>query len=198
MTPEVPWEREEMRSHDEAQTEAFGVALGRFLVGGELVALRGELGAGKTSLVRGLATGLGIDAAAISSPSFIICRQHHGRRLDLAHIDAWRLAGVEELEGIGWEELRQRSDLVTAVEWPERIESALPDDRLEVAIQHLSPMERHIELRGPVALIEAWRRHRGAERCRACGAAVATGAATAPFCSRRCQLLDLAGWFAEE
>jgi len=192
------WEHDEVRSLSEHQTEAIGATLGRFLVGGELLALRGELGAGKTSLVRGVAAGLGIEASAITSPTFVICRQHHGRRLDLAHIDAWRLGGEDDLESIGWEELRHRSDLVIAVEWSERIQPALPEDRLEVTLEHLSPTERRIVLRGPAETVSAWRRLLQAERCRACGHPVVTGSPTAPFCSRRCQLADLGAWFSGE
>lgn len=185
-------------SNDEAQTEAFGAALGRSLLGGEVVALRGDLGAGKTRFVRGLAEGLGVDPDAIASPTYVVSMEHRGRRLDLAHLDAYRLAGAEELETIGWQELRQRSDLVIAVEWAERIEAALPPEtlpeRIDVTIAHVDEARREILLHASAEVVSAWRRVLAGEPCRRCGAMVPVASPTAPFCSDRCRLIDLGAW----
>ena len=73
------------------ETEALGAALGRAAQGGELLGLIGELGTGKTCLVRGLAAGLGIDPEHVHSPTFVIVHEHHGGRLVLQHVDLYRL-----------------------------------------------------------------------------------------------------------
>lgn len=181
-------------SIDEAQTEAFGAALGRTLLGGEVVALHGELGAGKTRFARGIAEGLGVDPDAIASPTFVICMEHRGRRLDFAHLDAYRLSGPEELETIGWQELRQRSDLVLAVEWAGQIAGALPAERIDVTLAHVDEQRREIALVGSSDVVAAWTRRLAGEPCRRCGAQVPVGASTAPFCSDRCRLIDLGAW----
>ena len=120
----------------EPETLTLAAALARTLEGGELICLDGPLGAGKTRFVQGLARGLGQDASAVGSPTFIICRRHDGGRLGLAHIDAFRLQGPEELESIGWDELIDDPRLVVAVEWSRRIATALPEDRIvETAVE---------------------------------------------------------------
>ena len=185
-------------STSEAHTEAIGAILGRVLVGGEVVALHGDLGAGKTRFVRGLAAGLGIDPQEISSPTFVICQEHRGRRLDLAHLDAYRLQGPQELESVGFDELRQRSDMVLAIEWPRRVHDALPQSHIEVHIAHAGPEAREIAIRGDDAALAALRRELVAERCRTCRRPLEIGSPTAPFCSERCRLIDLGAWMAED
>lgn len=92
----------------------------------DIVTLHGPLGAGKTCFVRGLARGLGMNPALVSSPTFIICQEYErDDHLRLAHIDAYRLAGPDDLEAIGWEELVGAADTISAIEWPERIAGAL-------------------------------------------------------------------------
>jgi tRNA threonylcarbamoyladenosine biosynthesis protein TsaE len=129
-------------------TERLGEALGRRLVPGCLVALEGELGAGKTALVRGLARGLGA-ADETRSPTFTLMQEHEGR-VPLFHFDAW-MSGREALflEGGGAEYLT--SNGVAAVEWAERIEAYLPRPRLAVRLCHHGRAEREVEL----ALVEA-------------------------------------------
>ncbi len=127
---------------DEA-TEAFGEALGRHLAPGCVVALIGELGAGKTVLVRGIARGLGV-AAPVTSPTFVLMQQHEGR-WPLYHFDAW-MSGREALflEGGGAEFLG--GDGVAVVEWADRVEPWLPLPRLEVRLEHRSPSTRRLRL----------------------------------------------------
>ncbi len=130
-------------SHAPEETEALGEALGRVLEAGAVVALSGELGAGKTAFVRGLARGLEVEGAA-SSPTFTLMQEHAGR-LPLYHFDAW-MAGREAsfLEGGGADYLGGEG--VCAVEWAERIEDYLPEDRLEVRLSHRTPTERLLVL----------------------------------------------------
>ena len=120
-----------IRLPDEGATRGLGERLGRLARGGDVFAVRGPLGAGKTTLIQGLASGLGV-ADAITSPTFIICREHPGPPRFL-HMDAYRLTSADELiEAIG-EDLFS-TDAVVAVEWAEHVESALPPDRMDVTL----------------------------------------------------------------
>jgi tRNA threonylcarbamoyladenosine biosynthesis protein TsaE len=123
-------------------TEAFGEGLGRALVPGALVALVGELGSGKTTLVRGLARGLGVEAA-VASPTFTRMRSLEGR-LALHHFDAWR-AGGEALFEEGGELLAGAG--VAVVEWADRVSAHLPLPRIEIELAHVAPDERELRAR---------------------------------------------------
>ncbi|MEM7682913.1 MAG: tRNA (adenosine(37)-N6)-threonylcarbamoyltransferase complex ATPase subunit type 1 TsaE [Planctomycetota bacterium] len=132
-----------LHAGDADATVALGQALGRLLAPQDLITLDGPLGAGKTTLVRGLAQGLGA-AGDVSSPTFVLSQEYEidgGPNLEaFVHIDAYRL-NPDELASIGWqgrgESFRQAS--VVVVEWSERIASALPDDRLAIEIEHTDP-----------------------------------------------------------
>lgn len=142
---------------DVAGTLRLAERLAGGLRGGELIGLEGELGSGKTCFVRGLAGGLGLDAAEVSSPTFIICRIYRDHApLCLVHVDAFRLQGPQDLDGIGWDEFVGRPDSVVAVEWPGRIAGALPADRIEIAIEHTGETSRRLTLAAPAALAACW------------------------------------------
>ena len=128
------------------ETEALGTAIGRCLHLPWVVALDGELGTGKTRLVHGLAKGLGLHDAAISSSSFVLAVRHDGPTGSLAHLDAYRLEGVHALESIGFEEMLQDPSLGLAIEWASRIESALPRERLDVRLEHVGETTRAFEI----------------------------------------------------
>ena len=114
----------EFISHSEAETEALGEKLARSLPEhGVVIAMYGELGAGKTAFVRGLARGLEVDGA-VTSPTFTIVNELYGKR-DLFHFDMYRLGSADELFDIGWEDYLDRGG-VCAVEWSENVEEALP------------------------------------------------------------------------
>lgn len=119
---------------DEAATEQFGESLAGSLRVGDFVALDGSLGAGKTTFVRGLARGLGIDSRCVASPTFVTMQIYAGDRAELIHIDLWRMKDPSELESIGWDELLASSSSVIVVEWASRIAEALPARRIDVAI----------------------------------------------------------------
>ncbi len=121
-------------------TEALGECLGQVLVAGALVALVGELGSGKTTLVRGLARGLGV-RESVHSPTFTRMRTLQGR-LALHHFDAWR-GGAESLFEEGAEFLSGAG--VAVVEWAERVEVHLPRPRIELTLRHRNPSERELE-----------------------------------------------------
>lgn len=114
---------------------------------GDVLLLYGELGAGKTCFVRGLARGLGIDPANVSSPTFVLVQEYGpaGGRPPLLHIDAYRLTSPEDLASAGVEDLLA-SDAIVAVEWPQRLGEDLPEPRLVVRFDHISAEVRGIEL----------------------------------------------------
>ena len=122
----------EYLSHSELETEAAGEALGRSLSPGAVLAYRGDLGMGKTAFTRGLARGLGY-TGRVTSPTFTIVNEYEGGRLPLFHFDMYRLEDSDALFDIGWEDYLARGG-VCAVEWSERIDSALPPDTLTVSI----------------------------------------------------------------
>jgi tRNA threonylcarbamoyladenosine biosynthesis protein TsaE len=129
-------------SHSSLHTERLGERLGRSARANDVFALWGELGAGKTVLARGVAAGLGIDPADISSPTFTIIREHDGGRLPFFHIDLYRLEGTD-LANTGWEECLEAGG-VTVIEWPDRAGPALPDDRLDVRLEHIADTKRRV------------------------------------------------------
>ncbi len=116
-----------------AQTYALGQALGECLVGGGCLGLVGDLGAGKTQLVKGMAQGnAAIDPSEVTSPTFTLINEYVGR-LQLFHIDAYRLADAGALAALGFDELIAH-DAVVVVEWANRVENALPLDRLWIEV----------------------------------------------------------------
>ncbi len=119
---------------DEAATEALGEQLAKGLKAGDFIALDGELGAGKTSFVRGLARGLGIDPQTVASPTYVTMQSYSGGRLPLIHIDLWRMKDSHELESIGWDELLADRSQVLVVEWARKIIDALPEKRIQIQI----------------------------------------------------------------
>ena len=130
----------------EAETEAAGAALAKTLAAGAVVALYGDLGAGKTCFVRGLARGLGIDAR-VSSPTFTIVNEYRAGTRELIHFDMYRLANADELFDIGWEDYLRRG-AVCAVEWSENVEDAFEGDEITVRITALPDGARKIEIGG--------------------------------------------------
>jgi tRNA threonylcarbamoyladenosine biosynthesis protein TsaE len=132
-------------SHSVAQTEAIAAQLAKTLTGGECVALDGPLGAGKTQFVRGLAAALGADPRAVSSPTFVLLNIYRGGRIPLFHLDAYRVAGAEDFESIGFSELLEQNGVVV-VEWASRVAKILPVSRIEVSIEVMGKSDRRITI----------------------------------------------------
>ena len=121
------------------ETEALGEELGRRMRKGDLVLLKGELGAGKTTFVRGVARGCGSDAL-VASPTFQLVRVYPGR-VQLAHVDLYRIESAPELGDLGLDELLDQGAVV--VEWGDRIEDT---DAALVAIEHLGGNHRSVQV----------------------------------------------------
>ncbi|MFI4916400.1 MAG: tRNA (adenosine(37)-N6)-threonylcarbamoyltransferase complex ATPase subunit type 1 TsaE [Phycisphaerales bacterium JB060] len=169
------------------QTEAWAARLATTLKGGGILALEGDLGAGKTTLVRGLARGLGIDPSRVSSPTFALMNEYEGPALTLVHIDAYRMSGPEELAGLGWDRIIDDPSVVIAMEWPSRVEGALPPHRTTtITLEHIGDGERAISITPP----------RGWTTCPTTGKRVPPDSPTWPFIDERAQMADLHGWFA--
>jgi tRNA threonylcarbamoyladenosine biosynthesis protein TsaE len=133
------------RSHSVADTEAIAADLARTLRGGEVVALYGDLGAGKTQFVRGLVGGLGGNPHTVSSPTFVLLNVYDSGRLVVFHLDAYRVHGSDEFASIGFTELLDQGGVVV-VEWAERVESLLPPNRINVRITTTDREVRQIEI----------------------------------------------------
>ncbi|MCE2392133.1 MAG: tRNA (adenosine(37)-N6)-threonylcarbamoyltransferase complex ATPase subunit type 1 TsaE [Proteobacteria bacterium] len=134
-----------IHSRSEKQTLELGRLLGSLLEGGDAVGLRGDLGSGKTCFVRGLARGLEVPhEVPVTSPSFTLVNQYPGR-LELRHADFYRVESYTRLADAGFDDLLDARG-VLVVEWPERFDAALPDDRLEIRIEWVSERERRLSL----------------------------------------------------
>lgn len=118
-------------SRSEAQTEAVGEQFAKNLADGTVVAMYGDLGAGKTAFVRGMARGMGL-TCRVSSPTFTIVNEYCGER-ELIHFDMYRLNDSDELFDIGWEDYLARG-AVCAVEWSEKVDDAFYGDETVVRI----------------------------------------------------------------
>lgn len=123
----------EFLTHSREETEALGARLARALAGGRVVAFTGDLGAGKTAFVSGMARELGVEER-VTSPTFTIVNEYEGGRLPLFHFDMYRLDSADELFHIGWEDYLARGG-VCAVEWSENVAGAIEPDAVRVSIR---------------------------------------------------------------
>jgi tRNA threonylcarbamoyladenosine biosynthesis protein TsaE len=145
------------------ETKRLGARLARALPEGAVVALTGELGSGKTTLVQGAAEGLGVEPRSderaetegVTSPTFVLVREHAGRDgRTLLHVDAHRLRGPEELRDLGADDFLGRRG-VAFVEWAGRVREELPEPHLAVRLVHVAESTRRIEFEGRGAGAEA-------------------------------------------
>jgi len=132
-----------IRTTSPEETTALGEELGKLLAPGDVVALYGDLGAGKTTLTRGIAVGLGL-AADIHSPTFTLIHEHPGA-IPLYHIDLYRLSNEREAESLGVEEYVY-GDGVTVIEWGEKVQSILPAERLDITVRMTGDTDRELTL----------------------------------------------------
>jgi tRNA threonylcarbamoyladenosine biosynthesis protein TsaE len=146
----------ELTSHSVEQTVELGVRLGRRLVGGDVICLSGDLGAGKTALTSGIGKGWGA-REPVNSPTFVFVHEHRRSTDDgrLYHVDCYRLGSLDDAESVGIEEILAGDDVVV-IEWPERIEPLLPRERLWIDLEILdATTDRRISLKATGARYEA-------------------------------------------
>ena len=132
-------------TNSDKETEAVGEQFGRTVKDGTVVAMYGDLGAGKTACVRGMARGMGI-TERVSSPTFTIVNEYLGDRT-LIHFDMYRLGSADELFDIGWEDYIARG-AVCAGEWSENVEEAFYGDEIILTIEKTSDTSRKITIEG--------------------------------------------------
>ena len=131
-------------SHNESETIALAEKLAPLFRPGDLVILKGELGAGKTVFVRGLAGALGLDREAVNSPSFTIVNEYPGER-PLYHLDLYRINDPTELDEIGWDEYLQRPGLIV-VEWGDKAGDYLPSRYYVISFVIIDEQTREIDV----------------------------------------------------
>ncbi len=132
-------------SHSEEETLRLAEKISLFFKKGDVVILTGELGAGKTIFVKGIARGLGIDTALVNSPSYTIVNEYRGGSKSLFHFDLYRLGNISELYETGWDDYMQK-DGIMVVEWGEKGEVNLPIPRYQVSFKILDDTEREINI----------------------------------------------------
>ena len=131
-------------SHNESETIALAEKLAPLFRPSDLVVLKGELGAGKTAFVRGLAGALGLDREAVNSPSFTIVNEYPGER-PMYHLDLYRINDPTELDEIGWDEYLQRPGL-TVVEWGDKAGDYLPSRYYMISFKIIDEQTREINV----------------------------------------------------
>jgi tRNA threonylcarbamoyladenosine biosynthesis protein TsaE len=129
-------------------TEALAASLAPSLKAGDVLLLSGPLGAGKTCFTKGLAQGLGLEPAAVLSPTFQLVREVHGGRLTIYHIDLYRLSGPDEVAKLGLEEYFD-GDGITVVEWPDRLGRQTPPGAWRVSLEAHDDGERRLTVERP-------------------------------------------------
>lgn len=198
-----------IQSDSPDRTEAIAATIAEYLRDGDVVLLEGDLGAGKTCFVRGLARALGIDPSMVSSPSFVIAQRYDGGPRSLLHVDAYRVEGPASLAGIDLGEMAAEPGTVMAIEWPRRLGPLVPDRAIEIRLRQADGSRRRIEIddrRGDRAnatrladaletLHEATRLEATEHVCPICRQP-RHDHAHRPFCSKRCRLADLERWFS--
>lgn len=136
------WTLQKM-THGVEATMELGRRVGACLRGGDILALVGTLGAGKTHLAKGLAAGIGVnDSRSVTSPTFVIVNEYAGRERVL-HIDAFRLSGAEELSNLGFEEMCQGGAIII-VEWADRVRELMPPRSLWITITVCGESQRQM------------------------------------------------------
>ncbi len=150
----------EIRVTDAEETIKLGEIIGKSLEPGSIIALRGDLGAGKTVLVKGIARGLGIEDEPVS-PTFVIMNVYEGR-IPLYHFDLYRISGADELMGIGADEFLYGGGGVSAVEWAERVQEIFPEYTIYIDIKIPEPDDgsentREIKIEGKKEWVSSFR-----------------------------------------
>jgi tRNA threonylcarbamoyladenosine biosynthesis protein TsaE len=125
------------------ETRRLGERLGALLQPGDVVGLTGQLGAGKTTLSQGIGAGLGVEEP-VSSPTFALVHEYQGR-YPVWHLDTYRVGSLDELIDLSWDDLLAGGGVIL-VEWPQRIEAALPAERLDITLRYVDEDTRELAL----------------------------------------------------
>jgi len=133
-------------THSEAETGRVGFELAPLLPAASVLLLFGDLGAGKTAFVRGLAEALGVDRDQVSSPTFTLVQEYRGGRLPLFHADLYRLDDPREIDDLGLDEIAAGG--VLAIEWAEKMPRP-PDHAIRVSLEYTGDTERTITIETP-------------------------------------------------
>jgi tRNA threonylcarbamoyladenosine biosynthesis protein TsaE len=145
-TVDLPLTNKTVTTQSEDETAGAARELGATLAAGDVVLLFGDLGAGKTAFVRGLAEGLGLDHRDVTSPTFTLVQEYRGGRLPLVHVDLYRLDDPREIDDLGLDEIG--ADGVVAVEWAEKLPHP-PHAAIEVRLAHGDGDTRRLTIRFP-------------------------------------------------
>jgi tRNA threonylcarbamoyladenosine biosynthesis protein TsaE len=130
-------------THSENETAAVGRDLAATLSAGDVVLLYGDLGAGKTAFVRGLADGLGVPSSEVSSPTFTLVQEYRGGRIPVVHVDLYRLNDAREIDDLGLDEIG--AGALLTIEWADKLANGWPG-AVEVRLSHVDGDVRTIEL----------------------------------------------------
>ena len=135
--------------HSAEETIEYGHDFAKKVKGGEVPALTGDLGSGKTTFIKGLAEGLKV-ASNITSPTFVILKSYNGIiddcKIEFVHIDAYRAETIEDIKSVGIEDYLDRNDVVVAIEWAEKIKNILPKNTININFKHLDEKSREIKV----------------------------------------------------
>ncbi len=134
----------EFVSNDPRATVNFGKYIARFLKANSIVALSGQLGCGKTTLIKGIAQGMGIDPRQVNSPSFVLIKEYQGRHFPLFHFDFYRLNRLAQVADLGIEEYFEKQGVVL-IEWAKRGEKLLPEEHLCIDIFFVAKNKRRFK-----------------------------------------------------
>lgn len=133
-------------THSPEETIKLGEKIGALLRGGEVIAYRGGLGAGKTTITRGISVGMGL-GDEVTSPTFALVNEYVGERLSLYHFDMYRITSAEDLETCGFYDFMNARSVIAA-EWSENIADELPDDAVYIDIERVDDDTRRITITG--------------------------------------------------
>lgn len=192
-------------SRSEAESAVIGTTLGKLLRSGDVILLDGPLGAGKTTLIRSIAAGMGLDTQAVASPTFVMIHEYRRETgPNLIHVDAYRIRDAEELDTLGWDTVTAQVRKPTAaliIEWAERLhgKSIPSSDPVRFRIDHVDPTTREMDFTIP----DSWSARPGladltarrATTCPITGQRVEPDSPTYPFASAKARMADLNRWF---
>ena len=136
-------------SKSEAETKKIGQKLGQIIKknkGSVIIGLIGDLGGGKTTFVKGIASGLGVKGS-ITSPTFTLLKEYKTKDLNLYHFDFYRLKDINDAKNLGLEEYFEKSRSIVIIEWADRIKNILPDEKIIIEFDFISQNERRLTLK---------------------------------------------------